>query len=171
MDNYKGYQEPDFLPGDILLYSPKGFYGWLIAVKTWHMISHVEIYIGFGTTIAARSAGVNYYPLELNDRLAIALRPPVPPFDIKKALAWFNKNAKGQAYDWKGLLRFTSRKPYTGIVSEDAQFCSELGTRFLRNGDLPVFGLLDADSIAPFQFLGETCLKPIIPASQVTGVV
>lgn len=169
MDYYSGYTESDLLPGDCLLYKPKGFFGWVIAVKTYHMIGHCETYIGNGRSVASRDGvGVGEYPLRL-DGLVLVLRPNIPPFNITKAIAWYEKKAKGQKYDWKGLLRFVSRKPYSGIVSEDESFCSEFLTRFYRMGDLPVFYLLDADAIAPFMFASEGLFKLIIPGMQVTG--
>ena len=42
------------LPGDVMLYRPSGVFGWLIRVKTWHPISHVEVHCGGGQSFASR---------------------------------------------------------------------------------------------------------------------
>ena len=161
------FKESDLLPGDALLYKPKGFFGWVIAVKTWHMVGHCEVYVGGGKSIASRNGqGVNEYDVNL-DNLHSVLRPKVT-FDMVKAIEWF-MTVKGQRYDWKGLLRFASRKPYSVVIDENKQFCSEFMTRFYRKGGLPVFRNEDADSIAPYQFLLDYHFEDVIPVSQVTG--
>jgi hypothetical protein len=62
-------------PGDVLLYKPKGLFGWLIRVKTWHKIAHVECYVGDGLSVASRDGkGVGKYPLRSSE-LAVVCRP------------------------------------------------------------------------------------------------
>jgi len=81
-------------------------------------------------------------------------------FNIGAALDWFQKHARGQGYDWIGLLRFATTN-HVGSV-EDAprkQFCSEFAARYYAKGGFLPFGDEDADAIAPFQF--DT--SPLLP--------
>ena len=137
-------------PGDVLLYRPSSWVGWVIAIKTASKVaSHVEIAIRPGTSIAARQEGVDYYPTRWN-KLSRVLRPN-KPIDIPKGIEWFNANARGQKYDYLALGRFFC----VGKQSTDRQICSELATRFLRNsavGWVPMGGE-DADLISPRDFL------------------
>lgn len=144
----------DFLqPGDNLLYRPKGFFGWLIAIKTWHKISHCECYIGDGQSVASRDGiGVGIYPLRTAE-LCYILRPK-EPFLLAAAMDKFRRSYQGQGYDWAGLLRFAWREPVSQIRFNNKQFCSEFLTRFDRDGGMKeLFNGEDADAIAPFQFL------------------
>lgn len=150
-------------PGDTMLYRPCGFswrqpFGWIfgkvIALKTWHSISHVEIFIGFNrgdhTSLASRDGlGVNGYPLRLTE-LAYVLRP-VPgvaeSFDLAAGLRWFD-TVRGQRYDWWGLARFAGFHP----SSTTRMFCSAFWLRFYRScGFNPFSRRIDADSISPGQ--------------------
>lgn len=140
----------DLVPGDCLLYKPSGFFGALIALKTWHAIAHCEVYIGDGYSVAARDGiGVNAYPVR-SVGLCCRLRPN-KPFDLALALKWFILIAKGQKYDWRGLLRFASRSKVVEDVDDNCMFCSEFVTRFYRAGGLDPFNGEDADAIAPFE--------------------
>lgn len=153
-------------PGDCLLYSPKGFFGMLIFLKTWHNVAHCECYLGNGKSVASRDGqGVNIYPLR-NTELIYVLRPK-QNFNINKALAWFCKEARGQKYDWLGLLRFTWRSDYIKGNTNNRQFCSEFLTRFYRNGDLPIFNKEDADAVAPYEFTLSEYLEDV---SQSCGI-
>lgn len=135
-------------PGDLLLYGASGWVGWVIAVKTWHKVSHCEVYVGNGQSVASRDGiGVGRYPLR-TEGLLYVLRP-TQPLDQASALAWF-QTVDGQRYDWLGLFRFFT----LGKQSTDKQFCSEFATRFYRHGGLePFTPLEDADLIAPATFL------------------
>lgn len=144
------------MPGDCLLYRPqpfsRGFMGWLmgrlIAIKTWNNISHVEVYVGQGMSVASRDGlGVNRYVTRWQG-MASVLRP-VCQFSIIDAERWF-KTVRGQKYDWKGLLCFTLAVKQG---SKDRMFCSEFATRLYREAHIQVFGNYDADKIAPAQFL------------------
>lgn len=136
-------------PGDCLLYRPTGFFGWLIAVKTWTKVSHVEVYAGNDTSVASRDGlGVNRYSMRL-DGLGYILRPN-KPFSLMAGIAWFD-GVRGQKYDWLGLLCFTLAVKQG---AKDRMFCSEFATRFYRAASLQPFSPeTDADHVAPAQFL------------------
>lgn len=142
-------------PGDCLLYSPKksSVFGWLISIKTWHRISHCECYIGDGYSAASRDGmGVNVYPVRL-EGLNKVYRPKAEyKFSLAKAIQWFLLEAKGQKYDWIGLLRFTWGQPYVNGAKNNRQFCSEFLTRFYRAGGLDPFNDEDADAVPPYLF-------------------
>lgn len=139
-------------PADVLLYKPKGLFGWIIKFKTWHAISHVECYVGDGFSVASRDGiGVGKYPLRVND-LAVICRP-IPTFDIPRAMRWFEMQ-KGTPYGWADLLQFAGfNVDSTGIV------CSPFITRFSRNGGMDPFNGESAEKIAPFQFELSNCYE------------
>jgi hypothetical protein len=143
--------EDIILAGDCLIYRPSSFFGWVISIKTWHFnASHCEMYAGNGSSFAARSSGVNLYPFR-RDKLAYVLRP-APPFDFFKAENWFYKNARGQGYDWLGVFSVFTTLSKHG--NPRRQWCSELLHRLCREGGSnPFSDLVDADTVAPFQFL------------------
>ena len=139
-------------PGDLLIYRPTGIFGRIISIKTWsNVAAHVEVAIKPGLAIAARGEGVNYYPTRWS-KLSRVLRPN-RPMDLSMGLDWFDRKAKGQRYDWTGLLRFA----LIGKQSEDKMFCSEMAVRFYRNCGFNVFPNEDADLIAPRTFLLSEC--------------
>jgi hypothetical protein len=140
-------------PGDCLLYRPKSgsVFGWLIARKTWHNISHCELYVGKGKSAASRDGiGVGQYPLRETE-LCYILRPAYP-LDWAAFWRWF-KTVDGQKYDWFGLLRFAYTK--SGSTGKnDKQFCSEFEARAYRMLGAKVFNdSQDADAIVPASFL------------------
>ncbi len=142
-------------PGDCLLYSPKksSIFGWLISIKTWHKVSHCETYIGEGCSVASRDGiGVNTYPIRLNELVAVYRPKPEYKFNLALALKWFLTSAKGQKYDWIGLLRFTWGQPYVDGDNNNKQFCSEFLTRFYRAGGMDPFNGEDADAVPPYLF-------------------
>ena len=133
-------------PGDVMLYRPNSLFGRLIAVKSWHPFSHVEIAIAPGKAVASRDLrGVNEYDTRWSELSMV--RRPVEPFDLTKAMEYF-QTVKGQPYDVWGLLRFFGR----GKESMDKQFCSEFATRFYRAGGLDPFDGTPADHIPPGWF-------------------
>lgn len=140
-------------PGDCLLYGPKpgSIFGWLISRKTWHGVSHCEMYTGKGKSFASRDGiGVGLYPLR-TDELAYVLRP-TDPLDWAAFWKWFY-TVNGQKYDWLGLLRFVYTKSGSSGKNEK-MFCSEAMTRGYRALGARVFNdQEDADAIAPAQFL------------------
>ena len=138
----------DLKPGDCLLYKASGLFGRIIALKTWHSISHVEVYGEVGFSFASRDGkGVARYPFRSNG-LVVVLRPN--SFYCHEAAARWFKTVDGQKYDWWGLLRFFT----IGDGKHDRMFCSEFATRLYRSGGLePFHKNEDADLIAPFQFM------------------
>jgi len=173
-------------PGDVLLYRPLGFHwrripGWvfgrLIALKTWHNISHCEVFAGskerwhnlkgqvwggYASEASRDGLGVDRYPLRLTE-LAYVLRPIEPDFDWKKGEVWF-ESVKGQKYDWWGLVRFvrTNMKP-----SFNRMFCSTFVIRRLRqSGNHPVADTVDADSIAPAGLIDSPTLRVVASDGQ-----
>lgn len=157
-------------PGDCLLYRPTkfdwkhlgAFFGAGIAIKTWHQISHCELYVGNGQSCASRDGqGVAQYPLRTSE-LAYVLRPSVP-LAWPAFWAWF-RTVNGQKYDWFGLVRFAWFKS-TGGGNNGKMFCSEFLTRAYRALGVTVFNPdEDADAVAPFEFLVSPALTPIQPA-------
>ena len=138
---------PDKLQaGDCLLYRPKGIFGQLIRIKTWHKISHVEVYAGNGMSYASRDGlGVNLYPVRLSE-LAWVLRPSKLPANITFSYA---KSMIGTPYGWLDLLAFIGLPVnFPGIV------CSAFATNIYRTDlDWPIFPTDTATDIAPFEFL------------------
>lgn len=136
--------------GDGLLYGPKGFFGYAIALKTWMKVAHVEVYAGDGMSWASRDGqGVGLYPVR-EDRLIQVLRP-VRELDIAGMREWF-LTVDGQGYDWFGLARFLAWGRI-GTGDNGKMFCSEFATRLYRAGGLDPFNGCDADAIAPATFL------------------
>jgi len=143
--------KPAIKPGDLLLYrntwSPIGF---LIRLKTWSDVNHVEVYIGDGHVVAARAGGCRIYPVTL-DHLHYVWRPAAdPPISLTNAMKWFMSEANGTPYDYWGLFRFFLR----GKQSADKNFCSELAMRWLRAGGFNPFAPgTDADKVWPGGFI------------------
>lgn len=133
--------------GDVLLYAPKGIFGRIIALKTWHPIAHVEVAIDELKSVASRDGrGVSVYPFRASE-LSYVLRPRVP-FSETRALAWFFKEANGKPYGWSDLANFIGLP-----VNKGGMFCSEFVTLYLRAGGVHVFEDEPAEKIAPFEFL------------------
>lgn len=131
-------------PGDCLIYRPSSWIGRLIAIKSWSPWSHVEMAVGPGKCIAARTEGCAYYETRMDKTLGMVVRPP-SSFDLRRTLRWFDLYGNGQAYDLWGLLRFFT----VGKPSTDKMFCSELMTRAYRQTMPDLFAGYDADLIPP----------------------
>ncbi|MDE2098684.1 MAG: hypothetical protein KGL39_15630 [Patescibacteria group bacterium] len=136
-------------PGDTLLYFENSTVDWLIAVKTGGKIAHIEIYAGDGMSEASRNEiGVNRYPLRQSG--LVCVRRPLAPINWQLGEIWFNKVARGQKYDFKGLLCF-----YLAVQqgSRDRMFCSEFALRRKRmSGFEPFNPQQDADKTSPLDF-------------------
>lgn len=138
----------------MLLYKATGLYGFIITLKTWHAISHVEVYQGLGISAASREGqGVNYYPLRLKD-LAVVMRPK-HPYDQVSALAYADLLV-GTPYGWWDLLNFLSIH-----VNQRGMVCSTFATLILRAAGIPIFNDEDANLVAPFQFLNSELLEKV----------
>lgn len=145
---------PRLQPGDLLIYSRNAFFSKAIKLKTWSNYSHVETYLGNGTTHAARDSakfwgkpkpgtGVGTFTIDY-DGLVLARRPKLP-FDLAGARAYAAR-VDGQCYDVFGIFRFFT----IGKQSDDKQFCSEDATRLARAAGVEPFILrLDADLVSP----------------------
>lgn len=143
-------QIPLLQPGDHLLYEGNNIFDMVINVKTWSLVSHIEIYAGDGKTVASRNGrGVdmyNYSPMNLH-----AVLRPSGAFDFSLGMKWFDETAKGQKYDWKGLLCFALAVKQG---SPNKMFCSEFANRFDNHaGFFPFNYNWDSDKIAPGNFL------------------
>lgn len=148
----------DLREGDVLLYKPTSFYGSIIRIKTWHNVSHCELYMGKGISAASRDGkGVNFYPARVDDALIYVLRPTLP-FNAENAKT-FVTGMVGTPYGWLDLLDFVGfHVDKKGIV------CSPFLTLALRAGGIPVFNNEPANSIAPFQFLTSEYLQELYVA-------
>lgn len=114
--------------GDVLLYFTKDIVDLMIAEKTGMEVGHVERYFMDGQSFASRNGvGVNQYPLRLEG--LVCVRRPKGVLDIEKGIKWFNECAKGKAYDFKGLLTFTS---FIKSGDPNDMFCSEFSLNFDR---------------------------------------
>jgi len=154
-----------FKPGDLLLYrNTWSLISWLIRVKTWSDVNHVEVYIGDGHVVAARAGGCKVYPVDLKHLHYVwRPRPDVPgqaAVNLTAAMDWFFNGAticgywmppaNGTAYDFLGLFRFF----LVGKQSTTKNFCSELSLRWLRAGGFHPFPTpIDADRVWPGGFI------------------
>jgi len=138
------------LPGDLLLYRPSTFFGYVIAVKTWSRVSHVEVYIGKNESVGSREkTGVRTYPLRTSN-VGFVLRAKHKP-DMDSAMLWFFAKAIGQKYDYLGLLCFTLA---VNQGSWSKQFCSEFAKRFMEHSGVEAIARhWPADKVAPGSYL------------------
>ena len=129
-------------PGDCLLYFGGTLIDWVIALKTWSKVSHVEIYVGefehngqWGKwSVASRNGiGVGLYPLRRSGLVCVRRTKSI---NLEAGMKWFWSNANGQGYDWKGLLCFELA---VRQGSKTKQFCSEFANRFYKACRRPLF--------------------------------
>lgn len=134
------------LPGDVLLYNSKGLYGRIIAIKTWHKITHVECYLGLGLSAASRNGqGVNIYALREHD--LVKIWRPLVPFDAAKAMC-YAAGRKGEPYGWMDLWAFVGfAHDGKGVI------CSTFVAELQRNQGIDAFNGEPACQIAPFEWL------------------
>ena len=140
----------DLKPGDILLYRGTGFYSKLIFLKTWHAISHVEVFLGNVnekrnmSTASRDGQGVAIYPLR--EDISYVLRPTLP-FNTDAAIEFALKST-GTPYGWLDLIQFC------GIdIDANGIVCSPYATYVQRIAGIPVFRNEKAEKIAPSNFL------------------
>lgn len=140
-------------PGDILLYSPTDWIGWIIAVKTWTALSHVECYLGNGKVFAARPEGVRIFKERIDTSLRYVRRPVLGPgqqFDLAGAMASVS-DMMGKDYQESGLFRFY--KPWH-TRHQATRICSSAATVWLRGGGCEPFNpTVTADDVAPSMLL------------------
>lgn len=150
------YSPSQLLPGDCLLYRPSGVFGWIIKAKTWHAISHVEVWDGHGQSWASRDGlGVNLYPNRLAD-IDTVMRPRMP-VDLDTARRWA-ASMIGTPYGWGDLLEFVNvTHDFKGIV------CSPFATEWYRAGGLDPFNGEDSAKIAPFEFTVTAAFSRVQP--------
>lgn len=143
--------------GDILLYSGKGFFSWVIKLKTGKKYSHCEIYLQDNYSIASRDGkGVGLYRTRYEDLVAV-LRP-IGHVDLEAGMAWFWKEAFGQKYDWIGLFNFWIAK-WQGRENR-RMFCSEFVVRWFREAHHALFPQeVDADGVSPGDLKLSTRVK------------
>lgn len=137
--------------GDCLLYKPASIFGSVISVKTWHPVSHVEIFHSYNSedgprSIASRDGkGVNIYPTRTN-QLIYVLRPN-RALDLAAGFR-YARRMFGTPYGWWDLLNFIGLNTDSkGIV------CSAFATEFYRACGWLVFPTDASNDVAPFEFL------------------
>jgi hypothetical protein len=153
---------PPLLPGDHLLYDIRSPWrdpiGWAmdraIKLKTWSDVAHIEVFAGDPIapghlySTASRSAGVDLYPFR-SDGLVYVLRPS--QWDEAEADKYFQRIARGQKYDWLGLLCFTLAV-HQGSFHK--MFCSEYARNLDRAAGCPSFAeTWPGDKTAPGSYL------------------
>ena len=159
-------QLPALKPGDYLLYDvDKAFHAgflldWIIRVKTWSRVAHVEVYAGDGRSVASRATGVDIYPLR-TEGLIYVVRPRAWKFDW----AWdYFQKVRGQKYDYAGLLCFTLAVKQGAA---DRQFCSEFGRNLARAAAWDCFNpRWPGDKTAPGNFLMAANMDVIYAADE-----
>ena len=149
------------LRGDLLVFSRKGLFDWIIKIKTYNQATHCEVYIGDGFTVASRNGqGCARYPVDVNGLLCV-LRPKLP-FNVTKAMDSFWKNHNMRPYGWLVLCEFLL--PGHVTLQSKGEFCSELLTNFCREGGLELFNpSIQADKVAPsnLTYIHQSVVKRI----------
>lgn len=137
-------------PGDCLLYAGKGLFDWVIAARTAHWTSHVEIAgLSPGMSWASRNGlGVNYYPTRF-EGLSHVLRPTRRGglCQIGDATTWA-VSIVGTPYGWLELLNFVGLP-----IRNHGMFCSQFATEFYRHAGWQIFPDSDPSDVEPFRFL------------------
>lgn len=121
----------DLCIGDILLYHGNSIFNIITDIKTGGEVDHVEIYAGYGKTVAARPAGFNLYPF--NPTGLAKVRRLAVPFERDHADVWFER-VKGVSYDTPGLLNFINLD-----VSNNGFICSVGAVYYLKMGHALMF--------------------------------
>lgn len=132
---------PELQPLDVCLYFTNCFVDWVIAIKTYCMIGHVEVVWTKSNAIAtawdvvaARSKGVAQYPFRRAGLKRILRHRS--PINFPAAQAWFKENAEGKKYNWAALAGFDwpgdQQLPLWEKWEKGRWFCSELGCDLLR---------------------------------------
>jgi hypothetical protein len=148
------FNTKDLVQGDFLFYGPKRMFDLVSQIvmrrTAWGYAVHVEIFHGevdgqLMSTASRNGIGVNLYSLRTEQ--LISVRRAKHNWNYHEAFAWFLDNAKGQGYDFKGLMCFTYAVQQG---SPNKMFCSEYATRFARKGDFHIVNYrTDADTVSP----------------------
>jgi hypothetical protein len=148
---------PELQAGDILLYGGTDAVSRLIQFRTWSDVSHIEVYVGEGRSVAScNGIGVGKYPLRIQG-LRRVLRPTVA-LDLTDGLKWFD-SVNGTPYSWADLLRF-----YLIDVPTKGLICSEFGDMFFKACGLPLFNTdYPEGSVCPrdFEIVSSLLVKQI----------
>ena len=133
----------------MLYFERSSFVDRIISIKTGYYLSHIEVYVGSGLSVASRNGiGVNRYPLRIAG--LVCVRRPTGIVDMDSAMKWFQSDAIGQGYDFKGLLCFWLAVKQG---SWKKQFCSEFALRWYRHARIhPLNPKVKADRTAPCEF-------------------
>lgn len=145
--------------GDLMLYAPKDIPGYLIAIKTGRLKSHIELYIGGGRSIAARQEGVNVYPVRIDAQLASVRRhPDWQKFDTNAAMRAVSP-LLGQSYEIPALFAFFC--PWH-VAERTLRVCSPVACLGLRGGGLECFNPdLPNSGVTPAAFFETGALQTI----------
>jgi hypothetical protein len=143
-------------PADILLYKPTADpAGFVIAWRTWHLVGHVEMYLGNGQSYTARIPnGVRIYPW-MPQRLKMVLRP-VTPLDMA-GVREFIRQRGNLPYGWGDLFEFIGWGGWTW--NPPGEHCGDTVTQAVRAGGLDPFNGESSRLIAPFQFALSNCFQ------------
>lgn len=142
---------PFLQPGDTFLYRPTELIGAIIALKTWTWLSHCEVYIGDGMSLAARIQGVNLYPTRIDRSLRFIRRPWLVRGRGFDANAAYNAASPlfGRPYDISSFESFFN--PWSKNRHSN-RVCSTLTAAYLKGGGCLLFNpALDQDDISPAQ--------------------
>lgn len=140
---------------------PTDWLGFLICLKTWAMLSHVECYVGNGRVVAARPQGVDLYPERIDKHLRFVRRPVIGQgcqFDTQGAMQAV-KPMLGKPYEIGGLFSFYLPWMHRHRAT---RICSSVATVFLRGGGCEPFNPdFDADDASPAQLYQTNDLSTI----------
>ena len=145
-------------PGDCMLFAGSSPFSWVIKVKTFSPVSHVEVALNENYALACRDGhGTDLYPIRL--RGLYAVRRPTTPIDWGAAMAWFG-TVKGQPYSYWQAMRFFRLKWCKENVTKT--MCSPFATRLYRNGGFhPFAGKYDASLVSPGMFLSAAPFEDV----------
>ena len=152
------FDQSILLPGDALLYFDGSLIDRLIAFKTSGRIGHIEIYDGNGFSVASRNRiGINRYHWRADG--LVCVRRPTERIDWQKGERWFQDDARGEGYDFKGLLCFYLAAKHG---SRRKMFCSEFALRRYRHSDFQPFNPeQDSDRTSPWDFWKSAAMETI----------
>lgn len=154
--------------GDILLYKPTDWIGWMICCKTWSMVCHVECYCGNGKVVAARPGGVDIYPERIDRSLRYVRRPVIGPgarFNISGAMNCIH-HMLGKSYQVSGLFKFYLPWHHRHKAT---RICSSVATVWLRGGGCEPFNpSIPADDVAPSMLLQTNDLATVWESDKLT---